>query len=134
MNKPTDSVRIVLFNADDTTKFLILAEADDPDNWKLPGGKFDSVDETPEAAAKRELAEELQLDATAVLLAIAGILTNDDGVSARYIFTARSQQNQPSPSDEVAAMQWVSEESLPESPNKGHIQSAVALARSTTLK
>lgn len=129
MNKPTDSVRIVMFNGEDQAKFLVLAEADDPENWKLPGGKFDSVDETPEAAATRELAEELQLDANVVSLQAVGKLTNDDGISARYIFMAVADSDQPNPSEEIAATQWTTEATLPESPNRGHMLSAVSLAR-----
>jgi ADP-ribose pyrophosphatase YjhB (NUDIX family) len=132
MNWPTDSVRIVLFDATDGLRFLILAESDDPENWKLPGGKFDSVDETPDAAAKRELEEELQLNAAVAPLDIAGTLVNDDGVSARYIFTAKVPQGAPSPSSEIATIQWVTEETIPESRNKGHILSAVRLVRGSS--
>lgn len=129
MNRPTDSVRICLFDANDSTKFLVLAEADDPDNWKLPGGKFDSVDETPVAAAKRELVEELRLDADSIAMELVGELTNNDGVSKRYIFTATVHDALPVPSEEISGIQWVREDALPESPNAGHIQSAVASAR-----
>jgi 8-oxo-dGTP pyrophosphatase MutT (NUDIX family) len=129
MNRSTDSVRICLFDAHDSTRFLVLAEADDPDNWKLPGGKFDSVDEMPEAAARRELAEELRLDATTIAMELVGELTNYDGVSKRYIFTATVNNALPVASEEVSGIQWVLEDSLPESPNAGHIQSAIAATR-----
>lgn len=129
MNKPTDSVRIVLFNVDDYTQFLVLAEADDPTNWKLPGGKFDGADETPRAAAERELREELGLEAATVELRQVGELQNDDGVSARYIFVAISGTSQPTPSAEIEAVQWVTVQTVPESPNKAHMLSAVKLAQ-----
>ncbi|HSX15715.1 MAG TPA: NUDIX hydrolase [Candidatus Saccharimonadales bacterium] len=129
MNKPTDSVRIVIFDVSDPAQFLVLAEADDPTNWKLPGGKFDSVDETPVAAATRELREELGLEATAVQLRQVGELKNDDGVSARYIFAATADKAAPNPSAEIEAVQWVTPETIPDSPNKAHIESAVSHAR-----
>lgn len=129
MNKPTDSVRIAIFNVAAPDQFLVLAEADDPTNWKLPGGKFDSVDETPRAAAERELREELGLEAAAVLLRQVGELQNDDGVSARYIFVAIADESQPAPSAEIEAVQWVTVETIPESPNRAHMQSAVKLAQ-----
>src|SRR6266403_4391156 len=101
MNKPTDSVRIVLFDAADPGKFLVLAEADDPTNRKLPGGKFDSADEQPDAAAARELGEELGLSAEAVGLQQAGKLINDDGVSARYIYCGVVSRGDVKPSEEI---------------------------------
>jgi ADP-ribose pyrophosphatase YjhB (NUDIX family) len=129
MNKPTDSVRIALFDQTDLNHFLVLAEADDPDNWKLPGGKFDSADETPDAAAERELSEELLTTAEAIGLKQAGELINEDGVSARYIYVGRAMDTTLHPSDEIAGTQWVTEETVPDSPNREHILSAVRLAR-----
>jgi ADP-ribose pyrophosphatase YjhB (NUDIX family) len=131
MNKPTDSVRIVLFDPDNHDRFLVLAEVDDPDNWKLPGGKFDSVDESPDTAAARELGEELQVSADKVQLAQAGTLTNDDGESARYIYVGFASVDSVQPSDEIASVRWVSEDNVPDSPNKHHMLSAVSLARSS---
>jgi len=131
MNKSTDSVRIVIFDADDAAKFLVLAEADDPENWKLPGGKFDSVDETPQAAAERELREELSLSSSGAGMRLANTLINDDGTSARHIFVAVARAPHINPSAEISGTQWVTEETMPESINKGHILSAVALARET---
>lgn len=127
MNTTTDSVRIVLFSQANPQLFLVLAETDDPTNWKLPGGKFNSEDETPEAAVSRELNEELGL--TDLTVKQVGQLTNDDGVSARYIFAVQIDEKQVVPSAEVADIQWVSEETIPETPNKAHVLSAVGLAR-----
>lgn len=122
-------MRIAIFDADNPSKFLVLAEADDPENWKLPGGKFDSVDEAPLAAAERELGEELGLTGEGISLQHAGTLTNDDGISARHIFSAHARTSQPKPSAEIAAVRWASEDSVPEGPNKHHILSAVAAVR-----
>jgi ADP-ribose pyrophosphatase YjhB (NUDIX family) len=129
MNKPTDSVRIVIFDRENPERFLVLAEADDPDNWKLPGGKFDTVDETPDAAAARELGEELGAQASDVGLKQAGRLINDDGVSARYIYAGMATEAAIKPSAEIAATQWVTEATIPEGKNHDHILSAVQTAR-----
>ena len=130
-NTTTDSVRVVIFNAENPDQFLILAETDDPENWKLPGGKFNSTHETPQAAAERELREELGLDSANASLHQVAELTNDDGVSARYIFAATAGSADVIPSGEIAGTQWVSDTTIPDSPNKGHMQSAVAAARQT---
>lgn len=129
MNRPTDSVRIALFDPADPKRFLVLAEADDPENWKLPGGKFDGVDETPDVAAARELGEELQAGPEAVGLTKAGELLNQDGVSARHIYAGAATESDLRPSAEIAAIRWVTEETIPDGPNKEHILSAVRLAR-----
>lgn len=130
MNKTTDSVRIALFDPSDQSHFLVLAEADDPDNWKLPGGKFDTVDETPDVAAGRELEEELGLSAEMVGLINAGELTNDDGVSARYIYVGTIEDQAVQPTLEVSEKRWVTQESIPNGRNRDHILSAVKLAQS----
>jgi ADP-ribose pyrophosphatase YjhB (NUDIX family) len=132
MNTPTDSVRIVLFNKEDPARFLVLVETDDPTNQKLPGGKFDTVDETPDAAAQRELQEELGLDAQAVGLAQAAQLVNDDGVSARYIYGGMVDPSAVRPSHEIAEINWYTQEDLPEGKNRSHMISAVAAVRSET--
>jgi ADP-ribose pyrophosphatase YjhB (NUDIX family) len=128
-NKSTDSVRIAIFNRSNLQEFLVLAEADDPDNWKLPGGKFDFVDEKADDAARRELDEELHAHVDAIGLTKAGELVNNDGVSARHIYGGKADENELKPSDEISATRWVTEETIPEGPNKGHILSAVQLAR-----
>ena len=128
-NIPTDSVRIVIFNTDNTDEFLIVEEADDKGGWKLPGGKFDDPSETPDDAAARELQEELGVSAETVALQQAGQLTHNDGVSARYIYRGSAALNALQPSDEIAASKWASEDTLPDTPNSHHIKTAVQLAR-----
>jgi len=131
-HRPTDSVRIVIFDISDPSKFLIVAEADDPTNWKLPGGKFndsESVSEAPEEAATRELKEELGLEGAAISLRLVDTLINEDGVSARYIFSAQADPQTVQPTSEVAAMQWVAEDTIPVSQNQHHMATAVAAAR-----
>ncbi len=132
VRRPTDSVRIVLFDLEDPESFLALTEADDTENWKLPGGKFDHAQgqaEAPDGAAARELEEEIGLAATDVGLVAVDELVNDDGVSARYIFAGRVARDQIQPTSEIAEIGWFTEETLPESKNRGHVLSAVAAAR-----
>jgi ADP-ribose pyrophosphatase YjhB (NUDIX family) len=132
MHRPTDSVRIVLFDRTNPVRFLVITEADDPDNWKLPGGKFekgaDGI-ETPDDAAERELGEELGLRRAQVGLRVAATLLNDDGVSARYIYVGVVDPKDPKPSAEIARSEWFSEATLPECQNRNHMLSAVAIAR-----
>lgn len=128
-NTSTDSVRIVLFDNADLNVFLLLTESDDPDNWKLPGGKFSDSNESPAEAAHRELKEEIGLDADAAGLPQAQKLTNDDGVSARYIFWCQAERRLVKPSAEVARTGWFRDTTVPEGKNRSHILSAVTAAR-----
>ena len=123
-----DSVRIVLFNEAVHGEFVALTETDDPDNLKLPGGRFGSQDESPEEAAARELREELGLEPEQVGLTHAGNLPNDDGISKRYIFTGRVALAAMQPSEEIARTELLTETSVPEGKNRGHMLAAVALS------
>ena len=131
MNKPSDSVRVVIFDQNNPSNFLVLTETDDPDNWKLPGGKFDTVTENPTVAANREVREELS--ATLKLEQVAK-LVNDDGESARYIFMGSVAAATIEPTREIDRTDWVTEKTIPQSPNQRHILSAVQAARSYLQK
>jgi 8-oxo-dGTP pyrophosphatase MutT (NUDIX family) len=126
-NNPGDSVRIVLFNRTNPHEVLVLDESDDIGNFKLPGGKFDSPDETPEEAGTREQNEELISDEDDTRLHKAGELVNDDGTSKRYIFWRIADPDMISGSDDVHSMKWVAEP--PEGKNQHHMQTAIELAR-----
>jgi ADP-ribose pyrophosphatase YjhB (NUDIX family) len=116
-----DNVRAVIFNPEG--KFLIVTELDDPDNWKLPGGKMDK-EESPEDAIKRELLEEIGLKTEGPF--IYKQLVTDDGSSNRYIFKVNAKQQDIIPSkDEIAKTQWCDKSSVPECQNKNHILSAL---------
>jgi len=128
MTQAIDSVRVVLFEAGATERFLILTEADDPDNWKLPGGKFEP-NETPAVAAQRELLEELGLAADDVQPRATAELLNDDGMSKRYIFAATINPHAIKPSREIAHTAWLVAAEVPDCRNHDHILSAVAAAR-----
>lgn len=123
MAQGNDSVRVVVFNKAQPDLFLILTETDDPDNWKLPGGRFDDEDEQPLAAAQREVLEELGLSDAA--LTVTSQLTNDDGVSNRYIFQLTVDKADIQPSAEIAQTRWVTVDNTPEGKNRSHILSAV---------
>ncbi len=127
MSAASDSVRIVLFNqAKDS--FLVLSETDDPENFKLAGGKFND-NELPDQAAARELDEELGVSPETVQLQFAGKLLNDDGTSKRFIYTGVIEPTAVKPSNEVHAIGSYREATVPAGKNKGHILSAVNLAR-----
>ena len=132
MHKPTDSVRVVIFDETDPSRFLVITEADDRGNWKLPGGKFEKGQdgiESPDDAAKRELQEELRVNGEQVNLRVAETLVNDDGVSMRYIYAAMARPAVINPTDEIAEAEWFTQLTLPECKNSSHILSAVATAR-----
>ncbi len=127
----SDSVRIVLRDELNTDKFLILSEADDPDNMKLPGGKFDAGEDEFDAAI-RELAEELNLNVSKAELGDVVELINEDGVSRRFIFDIKVNKSDIKPTAEIAEVVWVEEDSIPEGKNKCHILSAVKAMNSKT--
>lgn len=132
MNRPTDSVRIAVFDQANLDRFLVITEADDPGNWKLPGGKFEMGEsgiESPVDAAERELQEEIGASGTAIRLRTAATLTNNDGISARYIFSGLADPAIIRPSAEIAEAQWFTAETLPDCKNRSHILAAVAAAR-----
>lgn len=127
-----NSVRIVLYNEVQPNQFVALSETDDPDNLKLPGGRFekteDGEEESPDEAAARELMEELGVTAEQVGLTRAGELVNEDGVSKRYIYTGRAHPDKLQPSDEIHHTELLTDGSIPEGKNRGHMLSAVVLS------
>lgn len=120
-----DNVRAVIYNNQD--EFLILTEQDDPDNWKLPGGKL-SPDEDPKDGMLRELDEELGLSPAQIEsreLKFAK-LTTDDGLSNRYIFRISTKEEDIEPNNaEIAKLKWCNLSSIPDCQNKNHITAAV---------
>lgn len=120
-----DNVRAVIFNS--KQEFLILTEVDDPENWKLTGGKVD-LNEDPESAIKRELQEELNLQISPNTKLKFQKLTTDDGKSNRYIFKIETQEQIKPNSNEIAKLKWVKLNSIPKCQNQNHIQAAVGAA------
>jgi len=82
----------------------------------------------PDAAAARELMEELGVTPEQVGLTPAGELINDDGVSKRYIYTGRAHLDILRPSDEIHHTELLTDESIPKGKNRGHMLSAVVLS------
>ena len=120
-----DNVRAVIYN--DKNEFLILTEQDDPNNWKLPGGRL-SPAEDPSLGILRELAEELGL--TSSQINSAGLkftkLTTDDGLSNRYIFKVVVLKDDIKPNKtEIAQLKWCNLSTIPDCQNKNHITTAV---------
>jgi 8-oxo-dGTP pyrophosphatase MutT (NUDIX family) len=106
---------------------MALSETDDPDNLKLPGGKFEG-DESPDQAAARELSEELGVTPEQVNLKQAGELLNDDGVSRRYIYVGKIDIDELRPSAEIHHTELLTADGIPEGKNHGHMLSAVKTA------
>lgn len=131
MHNPGDSVRIVLFDESNAEFFFAITETDDPENWKLPGGKFannpDGSVETPEQAAARELSEELGLTPDEVSLHYVTSEKNTDGTG--YIFSGQIGLDGLKPSAEIAKSRWFTDRTVPECQNHDHILAAVAEAR-----
>lgn len=73
--------------------------------------------------------EELGVTPEQVGLTRAGELVNDDGSSKRYIYTGRAALDSLKPSEEICRTELLTEESVPEGKNRGHMLSAVALSR-----
>jgi ADP-ribose pyrophosphatase YjhB (NUDIX family) len=122
------NVRAVVFN--ETGKFLVVSEADDPNNFKLPGGKFEG-EESSDQAIRRELREELSLEASSYLLTLVATLETEEERDNRYIYLVNLNPGVPvSPVDEeIARFMWVDEQTVPEGKNKEHILSAVKSVR-----
>ena len=73
--------------------------------------------------------EEVGVSGKQIGLRAAATLVNDDGVSARYIFAGKANVGMIKPSEEIAQVQWFTEETLPECQNRAYMVSAVASAR-----
>jgi 8-oxo-dGTP diphosphatase len=123
MSQGADSVRVVVIDPD-THKFLLVTEADDLGNWKLPGGKFEAK-EMPNEAAVRELSEELGLIENDYSLGAHIELLNNDGISKRFIYKVLASQKGIHPSDEIAKTMWTTIDKIPECKNALHIRTAV---------
>lgn len=64
-NRPTHAGGAVFRRRGDTIEYLVVAATGRPDDWVLPKGHI-GRDETPEAAAAREVAEEAGIDARVI--------------------------------------------------------------------
>lgn len=117
------NVRAVIFNQD--SEFLVLSESDDPDNYKLPGGKIDG-DEDPESAIIRELEEELGLSINDYTYQLTAILKTSQEGHNRYIFKVQLKGGSNiQPTNEVADIVWCTKTTVPEGENKQHILAAL---------
>jgi len=108
------------------------------DRWALPGGHME-VDETPAAAAARELREEVGVRADPADLRLLGPRTGDHGGEKRmlivdYWVPASAVSGDPIVGDEVWAVEWIAgdERPPPDAFVDGHaavFDAAVAAAR-----
>jgi 8-oxo-dGTP pyrophosphatase MutT (NUDIX family) len=123
-----NSVRIVLFDEKNSEYFLVVTESDDPDNFKLVGGKMDDG-ESADHAANRELTEEVGLSATDVNLQSVSVLANQhDPLVKRYIYVGKVARDKVNITPELATTIWVTTETIPAGENQEHIRSAVGAA------
>jgi NAD+ diphosphatase len=109
---PTGSAILV----DDDGRVLLARRAGDPGKgmWDLPGG-FVEEDEDPVTTVRRELAEETGVEIEPIEF-LGGFADRygDDGIrTVNLYWTGRIVAGEPSPSDDVAALEWFDPEDLP---------------------
>ena len=127
--KGIDSVRGVIFNEANPEQFYLVTEKDDPLNWKLPGGKFDNVNEKPDEAMGRESKQEITAGMEVLKIRRSKNVRNDDKISLRYLYWGEGNDSVVKPTDEIASAGWFTEETIPPTPNTHHILHAVRIAR-----
>lgn len=115
--KPTVSALLTRRRSDGQIEVLLVRRAGPPREgyWDCPGGFIDP-DEHPEDALRRELREELAIDAD--VLGLIGIFMDrygDDGESTLNIYYEGSiRVGTPSPRSDVSEAAWFPLDSLPE--------------------
>lgn len=154
------SVRIVFFDQADPNRetiYIATERDDDPDDWKLPGGKI-KPDETRDQAVLREAGEEtvpqdgahfvlasalggLVVPEGAIVLYYVGTLPNrHDPGSERHIYTSVTGQTAFIGSEEISASRWSTVADLPRKAdghpvdNAVHIDEAKDFARDSVLE
>ncbi len=99
-------------------KILLIRRANNPyrGKWALPGG-FVDMDETPEAAAQRELKEETNIDNHQLKqFKTYGAIDRDPRhrtISTVYYYYSQKQEFEPQAGDDAEEAQWFSMDYLP---------------------
>jgi NAD+ diphosphatase len=125
---PTASVVAV----DDEGRVLLARRAGDPGKgmWDLPGG-FIEEGEDPVTTVHRELQEETGLEIEPVEF-LGGFADHygEDGIrTVNLYWTARITAGEPSPSDDVAALEWFDPDNLPDEGEFAFSNTVLALKR-----
>ncbi len=99
-------------------KILMARNHKNPDTWDLPGGRID-IGEDIEAAVKREIMEELGVDAVPGPFLYSEQLVHTGDDTAHFFITLLATLKNPSdnfkiPSEELAEVKWVSKHELDE--------------------
>jgi 8-oxo-dGTP diphosphatase len=111
--RPAVSVDVVILTREDKPRVLLIKRKHDPfsGQWALPGG-FVNMEETLEAAARRELAEETSIRAGKLQqLATFGDPGRDPRgrvISIAYLAEVDAGAVRPQPADDAAAVGWFS--------------------------
>ena len=108
---PMPAVILVLLKEN---RILIAKRANPPALGELclPGGFID-LGESPEEAAARELNEETLLTGGTFTLMGTDKDTTDYGSVVLYVYRVENWKGEPSPSDDVSALSWMSLEEVP---------------------
>jgi ADP-ribose pyrophosphatase YjhB (NUDIX family) len=125
---PTGSAIVV----DDDGRVLLARRAGDPGKgmWDLPGG-FIEEGEDPVTTVHRELAEETGVEIELVEF-LGGFADHygDDGIRTINLYwTARIVAGEPSPSDDVAALEWFDPDDLPDEDEFAFANTVLALKK-----
>jgi ADP-ribose pyrophosphatase YjhB (NUDIX family) len=125
---PTGSAILV----DDEGRVLLARRAGDPGQgkWDLPGG-FVEEGEDPVTTVHREIDEEagVEIETTGFLGGFADHY-GDDGIrTVNLYWTARIVAGEPSPADDVASLEWVDPDDLPDEEEFAFPNTVLALKR-----
>ena len=125
MDRRPDGASVALIVKD---RVLLIQRAREPyaGLWTLPGGRLEAG-ETPEQAAIREVAEEVEL-ACADLIPVKRMRLGSAGAFLLEVFAAGSFEGEARPSDEVADLGWVTADELSTLPTTPGLASVVEMA------
>ncbi len=133
-DRPWVGVGVVAFDGE---RVLLVQRGRPPrlGQWSLPGGA-QHLGERAEAAARRELREEAEIEVGPLeLAAVVDAVVRDDEGRVRFHYTivdycARWAAGEARPGDDVAAVAWALPEELPTFDLTPDVLRVIALARS----
>ncbi|WBQ04837.1 NUDIX hydrolase [Kribbella sp. CA-293567] len=103
-------VKVLLVHPDDPSRCLVVRHSYvDRQWWALPGGGYNPKRETAEAAAIREVAEELSLTITRTPVVLNTLITDREGkIDSLTIFLAEPTSAKFRLNPELSEARWVS--------------------------